>query len=62
MADIILSQFCFWIVVYEGTQTVSGVSQRDMITYTSIRILLNAHIQLFCDLCVVFEFVCGFCV
>lgn len=45
---------CFWIAAYDGTQTISGVSQRDMITYTPIGILLNAYIQLFCDLCVVF--------
>ena len=31
---------CFWIAAYNGTETVSGVSQRDMITYTTISVIM----------------------
>ena len=32
---------CFWIAAYDGTETVSGVSQGDMITYTTISVIMG---------------------
>ena len=32
---------CFWIAAYSGTGMVSGVSRRDMITYTTISVIMG---------------------
>ncbi len=32
---------CFWVAAYGGTDTVSGVSQGDMITYTIISVIMG---------------------
>ena len=38
---IMYAMSCFWIAAYDGTQTVAGVSQRDMITYTMISVAIG---------------------
>jgi len=32
---------CFWIAAYDGVETVSGVNQQDMITYTTISVIMG---------------------
>ena len=38
---IMYAMSCFWIAAYSGMETVSGVSQRDMITYTTISVIMG---------------------
>ena len=38
---IMYAMSCFWIAAYDGTQTVAGVSQQDMITYTTISVIIG---------------------
>lgn len=38
---IMYAMSCFWIAAYDGAGTVSGVSQRDMITYTTISVIMG---------------------
>ena len=38
---IMYAMSCFWIAAYDGTQAVAGVSQRDMITYTTISVIMG---------------------
>lgn len=38
---IMYAMSCFWIAAYDGGGTVSGVSQRDMITYTTISVIMG---------------------
>ena len=38
---IMYAMSCFWAAAYRGAETVSGVSQRDMITYTTISVIMG---------------------
>ena len=38
---IMYAMSCFWTAAYDGAETVSGVSQRDMITYTTISVIMG---------------------
>ena len=38
---IMYAMSCFWIAAYSGAEAVSGVSQRDMITYTTISVIMG---------------------
>jgi len=38
---IMYAMSCFWVAAYDGAGTVSGVSQRDMITYTTISVIMG---------------------
>lgn len=38
---IMYAMSCFWIAAYNGTEAVSGVSQRDMLTYTTISVIMG---------------------
>lgn len=38
---IMYAMSCFWIAAYGGTEAVSGVGQRDMITYTMISVIMG---------------------
>lgn len=38
---IMYAMSCFWIAAYSGMEMVSGVSRRDMITYTTISVIMG---------------------
>ena len=38
---VMYAMSCFWVAAYDGTQAVAGVSQRDMITYTTISVIMG---------------------
>ena len=38
---IMYAMSCFWVAAYSGTDLVSSVSQRDMITYTTISVIMG---------------------
>lgn len=38
---IMYAMSCFWIAAYSGAETVSGISRRDMITYTTISVIMS---------------------
>lgn len=38
---IMYAMSCFWIAAYSGKEMVSGVSRRDMITYTTISVIMG---------------------
>lgn len=38
---IMYAMSCFWVAAYSGTELVSGVSRRDMITYTTISVIMG---------------------
>lgn len=38
---IMYAMSCFWAAAYNGAETVSGASQRDMITYTTISVIMG---------------------
>ena len=38
---IMYAMSCFWAAAYSGAETVSGASQRDMITYTTISVIMG---------------------
>lgn len=38
---IMYAMSCSWAAAYSGAGTVSGVSQRDMITYTTISVIMG---------------------
>ena len=38
---IMYAMSCFWIAAYGGAQTISGVDRQDMITYTTISVIMG---------------------
>ena len=38
---IMYAMSCFWAAAYSGAEKVSGASQRDMITYTTISVIMG---------------------